>query len=195
MDKLKDDIMHGTHPGCREPGFSAEEAAREIMDNLVEEYVAKIVVVDGLQDVSDETREALRGVIRRDNRPDKPFADARRAQRIAAKVDGASLFTVLGDPNATDEVRFEAIRKYADEIMDAVAEEFREELQDGEFGSDELQPVVALVRAFLIGANPGLGVVLERLSSDPFALRVGGHFQQEEHLDHPLRATVASTLF
>ena len=57
-----------------------------------------------------------------------------------------------------------------------------------------MQPVVALVRAFVIGANPGLGAALERLSSDPFALRVGPHFMQKEHQDHPLRATVASTL-
>ena len=49
------------------------------------------------------------------------------------------------------------VRKYADEIMGAVAEEFREELQGGGLGSDELQPVITLVRAFVIGANPGLG--------------------------------------
>ena len=195
MGKLKDEIMLGTYPGCREPGFSAEAAVKNIIDNLVEEYVEKLVVVDGLQNVSDETREALRGVIRSQNRPDKTFVDARRAQRVAAKVDGAALFAALGDPNATDEVRFEAIRKYADEIMDAVAEEFREELQDGGLGSDELQPVIVLVRTFVIGANPGLDVVLERLSSDPFVLRVGGHFQQEEHQDYPLRASVATTLF
>ena len=117
--------------------------------------------------------------------------DVRRAQRIAAKVDGASLLAALGDANATDEARFEAIRKYADEIFDAAKEEFREER---ELGSDEMQPVVALVRALVIGANPGLGAALERLSADPFALRVGPHFMQKEHQDHPLRATVASTL-
>jgi hypothetical protein len=99
------------------------------------------------------------------------------------------------DPNATDEVRFEAIRKYADEIMDAVAEEFREELQGGGLGTDELQPVITLVRAFVIGANPGLGAALERLSADPFALSVGPHFQEKEHQDYPLRASVAATLF
>ena len=195
LDKLKDEIMLGTYPGCREPGFSAEAAVKNIIDNLVEEYVEKLVIVDGLQNVSDETREALRGIIRSQNRPNKSFVDARRAQRVAAKVDGASLFAALGDPNATDEVRFEAIRKYADEIMDAVAEEFREELQDGGLGSDELQPVIALVRTFVIGANPGLDVVLERLSADPFVLRVGDHFQQKEHEDYPLRASVATTLF
>ena len=195
MNKLKDGIMRGTHPGCREPGFSAEAAARAIMDNLVEEYVEKLVIVDGLQDVSDETREVLKAIISRQSRPDKPFVDPRRAQRIAAKVDGAALFAALGDPNATDEARFAAIRKYADELYDAAAEEFRDERQAGELGSDELQPVIALVRAFVIGANPGLGVALERLSADPFVLRVGVHFQQQEHQDHPLRASVASTLF
>lgn len=35
----------------------------------------------------------------------------------------------------------------------------------------------------------------QRLSADPFVLRVGVHFQQPEHQGHPLRATVASTLF
>ena len=47
----------------------------------------------------------------------------------------------------------------------------------------------------MIGANPGFGAALERLSADPFALRVGPHFQQKEHQDHPLRASVAATLF
>jgi hypothetical protein len=98
-------------------------------------------------------------------------------------------------PDATDEARFEAIRKFADEIFDATAEEFREELRGGAFGSDEFQPLVALVRELAIGANPGLKAALERLSADPFAFRAAVHFQQPEHQDHPLRATVASTLF
>ena len=191
MNKLKDGILYGTYPGCREPGFSAEEEMRNIIDGITEEYVEKLVLVDGLRDVTDETRERLRTIVRQQSRPDKPFVDVRRAQRIAARVDGASLLAALGDANATDEARFEAIRKYADEIFDAAKEEFREER---ELGSDEMQPVVALVRAFVIGANPGLAAALERLSSDPFALRVGPHFMQKEHQDHPLRATVASTL-
>ena len=40
-----------------------------------------------------------------------------------------------------------------------------------------------------------LDVVLERLSADPFVLRVGDYFQQAEHRDYPLRASVATTLF
>ena len=191
MNKLKDGILYGTYPGCREPGFSAEEEMRNIIDGITEEYVEKLVLVDGLRDVTDETRERLRAIVRQQSRPDKPFVDVRHAQRIAAKVDGSSLLAALGDPNATDEARFEAIRKYADAISDAAKAEFAEER---ELGSDELQPVVALVRAFVIGANPGLGAALERLAADPFVLRVGPHFMQKEHQDHPLRATVASTL-
>ena len=71
----------------------------------------------------------------------------------------------------------------------------REELQCGGLGTDELQPVITLDRAFVIGANPGLGAALERLSADPFALSVGPHFQEKEHQDYPLRASVAATLF
>ena len=64
-----------------------------------------------------------------------------------------------------------------------------------ELGFDDFLPVVSLVRAFLVGSVPGLGATLERLSADPFVLRVGTHFQQPEHHGHPMRATVGSTLF
>ena len=60
---------------------------------------------------------------------------------------------------------------------------------------DDFLPVVSLVRAVLVGSVPGLGATLERLSADPFVLRVGTHFQQPEHHGHPMRATVGSTLF
>ena len=195
LGKLKDAIQRGTHPGCREPGFSAAAAVEAVLNSLVEEYVARLVVIDGLQGVSDETREALRAIVRRQNQPEKPFVDARRAQRIAAKVDGTALLAALDAPNATDEARFEAIRKYADAFHDAAVEEFREELRDGQLGTDELLPVVALVRAFAIGATPGLGAALERLSADPFVLRANAHFARGENTQHPIRATVASTLF
>ncbi len=128
----------------------------------------------------------------RERRPDRPFVDAARAQKIAAKLDGAALLAALDAPDATDDSRFEAIRKYADDLYDAIKAEFPGK---SELGSDEFLPVLSLVRTLLIGSVPGLGAALERLSNDPFALRVGPHFQQEEHYDHPLRATVASTLF
>lgn len=117
--KAKVQLVRQIGDGTPPPVFAqalvrAVKAARAVMDNLVEEYVEKLVIVDGFQDVSEDTREDLKAIISRQSRSGQPFVDPRRTQRIAA---------------------------------------------------------------------------------DPFVLRVGVHFQQKEHQDHPLRASVASTLF
>ena len=194
---LKSDIQDGTHPGCREPGFSAPAAFDAIIDDYARAYVARFAAIDALEGVSDETKADLKAIVRRENRPDKPFIDPARARRIAARVDGAALLAALGDPNATDEARIAAIRAYADAIEAAAAEEFRDLVaQRGEgLGTDDFLPLLANVRALVIGATPGLKAALERLAEDPFALRAPVAFMQGEHLDHPLRATVANTLF
>ena len=194
---LKSDIQDGTHPGCREPGFSAPAAFDAIIDDYARAYVARFAAIDALEGVSDETKADLKAIVRRENRPDKPFIDPARARRIAARVDGAALLAALGDPNATDEARIAAIRAYADAIEAAAAEEFRDLVaQRGEgLGTDDFLPLLANVRALVIGATPGLKAALARLAEDPFALRAPVAFMQGEHLDHPLRATVANTLF
>ena len=192
---LKSDIQDGTHPGCREPGFSAPAAFDAIIDDYARSYVARFAAIDALEGVSDETKADLKAIVRRENRPDKPFIDPARAQRIAARVDGAALLAALGDPNATDEARIDAIRAYALEA--AAMDEFRDLVaQRGEgLGTDDFIPILANVRAFVAGATPGLKAALARLAEDPFALRAPAAFMQGEHLDHPLRATVANTLF
>ena len=192
MEKFRSGVRKGTYPGCREPGFSVEATLTGIMDRLVAQYAEKLAIVDNLQGVSDETRAALKAIIAKQQRPDKDFLDVRHAQKLAGTADGAALLAALDAPDATDESRFEAIRKYADDLEDAFRTEFP---GAAELGSDDFLPVVSLVRAFLVGSVPGLGATLERLSADPFVLRVGTHFQQPEHHGHPMRATVGSTLF
>ena len=192
MEKFRSGVQKGTYPGCREPGFSVEATLTGIMDRLVAQYAEKLAIVDNLQGVSDETRAALKAIIAKQVRPDKDFLDARHAQKLAGKADGAALLAALDAPDATDESRFAAIQKYADDLEDAFRKEFP---GAAELGSDDFLPVVSLVRAFLIGSVPGLGATLQRLSADPFALRVGVHFQPPEHHGHTMRANVGSTLF
>ena len=197
LRELKNAIMDGTHPGSREEGFSAAMAFNQLVDEFSGLYSRRLAAIDALQGVSAETKAALREILKKEGRPDKPFIDPARAQRIAARVDGAALLAALGDPNATDEARIAAIRAYADAIEAAAAEEFRDLVaQRGEgLGTDDFIPILANVRALVIGATPGLKAALERLAEDPFALRAPVAFMQGEHLDHPLRATVANTLF
>ena len=192
LGEFKIDVQNGRYPGCREPGFSVAAAIDGIIDRFVGQYAEKLAIVDSLQGVSGETRDALKAIIQKQQRPEKPFVDVARAQKIAAKLDGAALLAALDAPDATDESRFKAIETYADGLHDAIKAEFP---GAANLGSDEFLPVISLVRAFLVGSVPGLGAALERLANDPFVFRVGPHFQQEEHYDHPLRATVAATLF
>ena len=189
--------MDGTHPGSREEGFSAAMAFNQLVDEFSGLYSRRLAAIDALQGVSAETKAALREILKKEGRPDKPFIDPARAQRIAARVDGAALLAALGDPNATDEARIDAIRAYADAIEAAAVDEFRDLVaQRGEgLGTDDFIPILANVRAFVAGATPGLKAALARLAEDPFALRAPVAFMQGEHLDHPLRATVANTLF
>ena len=197
LRELKRGIQDGTHPGSREEGFSAAMAFNQLVDEFSGLCSRRFAAIDALEGVSDETKAALREILKKEGRPDKPFIDPARAQRIAARVDGAALLAALGDPNATDEARFDAIRAYADAIEAAAAEEFRDLVaQRGEgLGTDDFIPILANVRAFVAGATPGLKAALARLAEDPFALRAPVAFMQGEHLDHPLRATVANTLF
>ena len=195
LEKLKNDIQQGRHPGCRKEGFSAAKAFDRLVEECANSYIQRFAAIDALQDVSDETKNDLKAVISKENRPDKAFADVLRAQRIAAKVDGKALLAVLGNPNATDEERIQAISAFADAIDNAVEVEFAEFKGGDGLGPDDYIPIVGNVRAFVMEATPGLKAVLERLSKDPFARRAHKAFQQEEHHAHPLRATVASTLF
>ena len=197
LRELKNAIMDGTHPGSREEGFSSAMAFNQLVDEFSGLYSRRLAAIDALQGVSAETKAALREILKKEGRPDKPFIDPARAQRIAARVDGGALLAALGDPNATDEARIDAIRAYADAIEAAAMDEFRDLVaQRGEgLGTDDFIPILANVRAFVAGATPGLKAALARLAEDPFALRAPVAFMQGEHLDHPLRATVANTLF
>ena len=82
------------------------------------------LTIDQFQGVSDETRAALKAIIAKQQRLDKDFLDARHAQKLAGTADGAALLAALDAPDATDESRFEAIRKYADDLDEAFRTEF-----------------------------------------------------------------------
>ena len=197
LGDLKGAILDGTHPGSREEGFSSAMEFNRLIEDFVDIYSRRFAAIDALQGVSDETKADLREVLKNENRPDKPFIDPAPARRIAAKLDGAALLAALDAPDATDETRIAAVAAYADRLDEAIMEEYRELIaQRGEgLGTDDLIPIVANVRAFVMGATPGLKDALARLAGTPFGDTATIAFMQGEHQAHPLRATVANSLF
>ena len=197
LQELQEAILDGTYPGSREEGFSAPMAFNQLIDEFVELYRRRFAAIDALEGVSDETKADLREILKQEARPDKPFVDPASARRIAAKLDGTALLAVLGDENATDDARINAIAEFADKMEEAIFEEYHDLIaQRGEgLGPDDFIPIVSNVRAFLMGTTPGLKDALTRLAGTPFADNATVVFMNGEHMAHPIRATVANTFF
>lgn len=130
------------------------------------------------------------------DRPDKPFCDPVRVQRVAKKLDGAALLAALNAKDATNETRFAAIQKFADDLGAAIMNEFREESRRGVLGADEMMLVTAFAHIFVLGSTPGLGETCRRLAADPFVSAARAHFKSDEQASaNPLRAQAVASFF
>ena len=57
---LNTSIMHGTAPGCQEPGYNVEAAYDALIDKFVQERVEAYTAVDALTELSDEVKNRLK---------------------------------------------------------------------------------------------------------------------------------------